>query len=317
MWEYRNQELSGVLRIGTRGSALALKQTGNMAALIRERYPQLMIETRIVKTKGDVLDNVSLMHIGGKGVFVKELEEALLNDVVDIAVHSAKDVPAVLLDGLSIVAVPKREDVRDVLIAKGNRKLERMPPKARIATGSLRRACQLEALLPGLEIVPLRGNIETRIRKGREGDWDGVILAAAGIKRMGWHEVITQFLPIETMLPAVGQGTLCIEALTERGELQEALSFLNDKTSALTLATERAFLKRMGGSCRLPLAAYAQINGDKVSVRGLIGAPKGGNIIRGEQQGDILAHQELGEALAEQLLVNGGALLLSEAHRWT
>ncbi|MCF8054967.1 MAG: hydroxymethylbilane synthase [Deltaproteobacteria bacterium] len=303
------------LRIGTRGSALALRQTGIVAEKIKLRYPDWEIEVLPIKTKGDVLSNVSLMEIGGKGVFVKELEEAVLGGMVDIAVHSAKDVPAILLAGLQIIAVPEREDVRDVLVAKDNRKLERMPRKARIGTGSLRRACQLEALLPGLEIVPLRGNIDTRIRRGREGDLDGVILAAAGIKRMGWNEAITQFIPIETMLPAVGQGALCLEARAERTELRDALSFLNDVHTEKTLAAERAFLAQMGGSCHLPLAAYAQITDKGMLIKGLIGSHSGGEIVRDEVHGNIADFRQLGEELANRLLANGGMRLLTEAQR--
>ncbi|MEI7590430.1 MAG: hydroxymethylbilane synthase [Deltaproteobacteria bacterium] len=316
MLKFNGGNLKGTLRIGTRGSALAMKQTEMIAGMLKNRYHELLVETIVIKTQGDILDNISLLVIGGKGVFVKELEDALLSGEVDIAVHSLKDMPAQIPDGLEISAILQREDARDVLISKDNKKLERMPRKARIGTGSMRRSCQLENNLPGIEIVPIRGNIDTRIRKGKEGDLDGVILAAAGIKRMGWESVISQFIPIETMLPAVGQGAICIEQKTGRAELKNVLAFLNDATSAIEVGAERAFLLEMGGGCRLPLAAYAKIKNDILTIKGIVGAVKGGELIKDELQGSLTDAGKMGTQLAQQLLNAGGYAFLADARKY-
>ncbi|MDD5712482.1 MAG: hydroxymethylbilane synthase, partial [Smithellaceae bacterium] len=202
------RNIADILRIGTRGSGLALTQTDWVAKKIGALFPELVIEKVIIKTKGDIMEDVSLAKVGGKGLFVKEIEEALLDGRIDAAVHSMKDMPSEIPLGLTIGAIPQREDPRDVLISRDRMKLEEMPAGARIGTGSLRRTFQLRNLLPDVTVVPLRGNLDTRIRKIETEGLDGVIVAAAGIRRMGWQEKVAQFLPVEVMLPAIGQGAL-------------------------------------------------------------------------------------------------------------
>ncbi|TRZ76712.1 MAG: hydroxymethylbilane synthase, partial [Deltaproteobacteria bacterium] len=215
------------MRIGTRGSLLALTQTNWVAERLRRETPAVAVETVVIKTKGDILQDVPLAKVGGKGLFVKEIEDALLRDEIDIAVHSMKDVPMELPDGLEIGVMSEREDPRDVLISKDQRRLEDMPVGARIGTGSLRRGFQLLHLFPEIELVPLRGNLDTRIRKIQTESLDGIIVAAAGLKRMGWADRITQVIPVEIMLPAVGQGALGIELRTNDEAVRRAVSFIN------------------------------------------------------------------------------------------
>ena len=219
------------------------------------------MELVTIRTKGDIMQDVSLAAIGGKGLFIKEIEEALLRGDVDLAVHSMKDVPAELPEALEIAVTPLREDPRDVLISRGNRKLEEMPHGARIGTGSLRRAFQLRNRMPDLEIVPLRGNLDTRIRKLETEGLDGVIVAAAGIRRMGWASRVSQFIPVELMLPAVGQGVIGIETRRDDARCREVVAFLNDPVTFCEVGAERGFLKRLGGGCQLPIAAFAKKNG--------------------------------------------------------
>jgi len=294
---------------------LALTQSNAIAATIREQFPQLSVEIVVIKTKGDIMQDVSLVKIGGKGVFVKEIEEALLQGTIDLAVHSMKDVPAELPAGLTIGITPKREDPRDVLIANNNRKIEEMAKGARIGTGSLRRGYQLLNLLPDLEIVPLRGNLDTRIKKIEMDGLDGVILAAAGLRRMGWADKIVQYLPVELMLPAVGQGVLGLELRTDDLETREIVSFLDDETTRQEVGAERAFLSRLGGGCQLPIAAYGKVQGSQLLVRGLVGGMDGRVLIRDEVAGPVETSARLGLTLAEKILARGGRELLDEVAR--
>ncbi len=294
---------------------MALTQTKGIAKTIGEQFPQLAVEIVVIKTKGDIMQDVSLVKIGGKGVFVKEIEEALLKGTIDLAVHSMKDVPAELPAGLTIGVTPKREDPRDVLIAKDNRKIEEMAKGARIGTGSLRRGYQLLNLLPDLEIVPLRGNLDTRIKKIEMDGLDGVILAAAGLRRMGWADRIVQYLPVELMLPAVGQGVLGLELRTDDPETREIVSFLDDETTRQEVGAERAFLSRLGGGCQLPIAAYGKVLAGQLLVRGLVGGMDGRVLIRDEVAGPVETSAALGLALAEKILARGGRELLDEVAR--
>ena len=294
---------------------MALTQSNAIAATIREQFPQLSVEIVVIKTKGDIMQDVSLVKIGGKGVFVKEIEEALLQGTIDLAVHSMKDVPAELPAGLTIGITPKREDPRDVLIANNNRKIEEMAKGARIGTGSLRRGYQLLNLLPDLEIVPLRGNLDTRIKKIEMDGLDGVILAAAGLRRMGWADKIVQYLPVELMLPAVGQGVLGLELRTDDLETREIVSFLDDETTRQEVGAERAFLSRLGGGCQLPIAAYGKVQGSQLLVRGLVGGMDGRVLIRDEVAGPVETSARLGLTLAEKILARGGRELLDEVAR--
>lgn len=291
---------------------MALTQTNWIAGKIREQYPQMNVEIVVIKTTGDIMQNISLVKIGGKGVFVKEIEEALLNGSVDMAVHSMKDVPAELPDGLEIAVTPEREDPRDILISRDNIKIEAMPKGVRIGTGSLRRGYQLLNLLPDIEIVPLRGNLDTRIKKIDTDGLAGIILAASGIRRMGWANKIAQYLPVEMMLPAVGQGVLALEARTGDIDTHEAIAFLNHETTWLEVGAERAFLKHLGGGCQLPIAAYGKIQGSQLLVRGLVGGADGRVMIREEVAGPVDTGEALGTALAERILARGGRELLDE-----
>jgi hydroxymethylbilane synthase len=291
---------------------LALTQTNWVAGLIRERFPELNIEIVVIKTTGDIMQDVSLVQIGGKGVFVKEIEEALLNGRIDLAVHSMKDVPAEIPAGLEIAITPEREDPRDVLISRGNTQVEAMPRGARIGTGSLRRGYQLLNSLPDIKIVPLRGNLDTRIKKIEMDNLAGVIVAASGLKRMGWAGSVSQYLSVEFMLPAVGQGVLGLELRSQDNETRGVAAFLNHETTWLEVGAERAFLKRLGGGCRLPIAAYGKIQGNQLLVRGLVGGMDGRVMLRDEVSGATTSGQALGETLADKILARGGRELLDE-----
>jgi hydroxymethylbilane synthase len=303
------------LKLGTRGSALALTQSGWVADRIREYHPGIQVELVTIRTKGDILQEVSLAQIGGKGVFIKEIEEALLQGEVDLAVHSMKDVPAELPEELEIAVVPLREDPRDVLISRGGRKLEEMPDGARIGTGSLRRGIQIKNRMPGVEIVPMRGNLDTRIRKLEKEGLDGVILAAAGIRRMGWAAQVSQFLPVDVLIPAVGQGALGIETRRGDARCRDAAAFLNDPVTFCEVGAERAFLKRLGGGCLLPIACFAKKSGDEIALDGLVGSLDGRTVIRRQVRGPVSENLSLGEGLAEQILAEGGRTLLDEMYK--
>ncbi len=307
--------ISGTLRIGTRGSALALAQAGWVKEKIEKYHPGMGVNLVVIKTKGDIMQDVALVKIGGKGVFVKEIEEALLRGDIDLAVHSLKDVPAELPPGLAIAVTPEREDPRDVFVAKRHIKFEAMPRRAKIGTGSLRRGFQLRNIFPDVEIVPLRGNLDTRLKKVETEDLDAVVVAAAGIRRMGWVSRVTQFLPVETIIPAVGQGTLAIEVREGDGMVREALAFLNHEPTWREARTERAFLRRLGGGCQLPLAAYARTEGPAIKITGLLGTIDGRVMIREELRGPADAGDALGAQLAEAILERGGRAILDMVYR--
>jgi hydroxymethylbilane synthase len=294
---------------------LALTQSQWVAARIREQHPDAVVELVIIKTKGDIMQDVSLVQIGGKGLFIKEIEEALLRGDVDIAVHSMKDVPAELPEELEIAVTPPREDPRDVLISRNNRKLEEMPHGARIGTCSLRRGFQLRNRMPDLDIVPLRGNLDTRIRKLGTEDLAGVIVAAAGMRRMGWVAKISQFIPVEVMLPAVGQGVLGIE--TRRGDpsVLDAIAFLHDPVTWCEVGAERAFLQRLGGGCQLPIAAFAKKTGEEIAIGGLVGSVDGRVMIRHDMKGPASDFEVLGRELADHILAQGGRAILDQVYQ--
>jgi hydroxymethylbilane synthase len=299
------------IKIGSRGSKLALTQANLVADRIKKEAPDINIEICVIKTSGDIMQDISLLKIGGKGVFVKEIEDALLSGAIDLAVHSMKDVPTQTPDGLVFAAVLPREDVRDILVSKGARKIEQMRKGAKIGTGSMRRSSQLLAMLPDLEIVSLRGNLETRLKKIDTEKLDGVIVAAAGVKRMGLTGEITQYLPVELMLPAVGQGALGVEIRADDNRLRELVTKINHVPTHTEIIAERAFLRRLGGGCLLPIAALGKLTGDKLSLEGLVAAPRGGEIIRDKVQGPATQAEELGEKLAEIILERGGKKILN------
>jgi len=298
------------IKIGTRGSKLALTQTNFVADKLKKAIPDAEVEICVIKTSGDIMQDVSLLTIGGQGVFVKEIEEALLSEKIDLAVHSMKDVPGENPEGLIFSAILPREDVRDVLVSRNNIKLEFMPKGAKIGTGSQRRGAQIKALLPDVSIVPLRGNIETRIKKIETENINGVILAAAGMKRNGLAEKITQFLPVETMLPAVGQGALGLQIRKDDTELAKACAALNDTTTAAEVAAERAFLRALGGGCRLPIAALGKLDGRMLTLEGMVAAPNGSTMIREKLSGTINDVEAMGKKLAEIVLDKGGRRLM-------
>ena len=298
------------LKIGTRGSKLALTQTNFVADKIKKLMPEADMEICVIKTSGDIMQDVSLLTIGGQGVFVKEIEEALLSKKIDLAVHSMKDVPGETPEELIFAAILPREDVRDVLVARNNIKMEFMPKGAKIGTGSQRRGAQIKAMLPDVNIVPLRGNIDTRLKKIETENLTGVILAAAGMKRMGLAERITQFLPVETMLPAVGQGALGLQIRKADVDLAKTCAGLNDATTATEVTAERSFLRALGGGCRLPIAALGKLEKDRLLLEGMLAAPNGTTVIRDKVSGAKEEAEELGKKLAEIILEKGGKKLL-------
>jgi hydroxymethylbilane synthase len=302
------------LVIGTRGSPLAVWQANHVADRLRTAFPGLVVTLETIRTTGDKILDVPLAQVGGKALFVKEIEESLLEHRVDLAVHSMKDVPTDLPTGLNIVAIPEREDPFDVLISRTGTRFTDLPIGARVGTSSLRRQAQLLHHRADLSIIPLRGNLETRLRKlGTEG-LDAIVLAAAGVKRLGWTDRITEFLSPDICLPAIGQGALGIEGrVPSRGEdsraAQTGAALDHGKTRAAVL-TERAFLRRLEGGCQVPFAAHATISKDRLRVRGLVATPDGKRVIAGEQQGWQHEAETVGIALAEDLLTRGAAEIL-------
>jgi hydroxymethylbilane synthase len=304
-----------VIIVGSRGSRLALRQTELVLAELSRRFPGRRFQVQEVRTTGDRRPEVSLAAIGGQGVFVKELETALRARRVDLAVHSLKDVPAEVGRGLVLAAVTERGDVRDTVVSRGQRRLAELPAGSRVGTGSLRRAVQVRALRPDLEVVDLRGNVDTRLRKVEEGHVDAAILAAAGLARLGYLERAAELLDTGAMLPAIGQGALTLEARADDAEVIEMASALEHRDTRLATTAERAFLARLGGGCRLPMAALGIVEGGSLRLRGLIADPKGRRLLRGEVAGPSSEAEALGASLAEQLLSQGAAELIAEAAR--
>ncbi|MCJ7545430.1 MAG: hydroxymethylbilane synthase [Deltaproteobacteria bacterium] len=299
------------IKIGTRGSKLALQQSAWVRKRIAERHPELSIEVVRIKTTGDKITDVPLAQVGGKGLFVKEIEEALLRGDIDLAVHSMKDVPTDLPSGLHLGAITEREDPRDVLISREGQRLKQLPVGARIGTSSLRRKAQLLAINPQWEIIPLRGNLDTRIRRLETAGLDAVIVAAAGVRRMGLEQKVTEPLPFTTMLPAVGQGALGIEC-REEGGINELIAFLRHAESTMAVQGERAFLRRLEGGCQVPIAAYGKVERGRLLLRGLVARLDGSQLFRAEAQGDD--PESVGKQVAEDLLVQGAEEVLQEIY---
>ena len=297
------------LRIATRGSRLALAQSGLVAAALREHG--MPAELLTVRTSGDRLRG-PLHTSGGKGLFVKEIEEALLEDRADLAVHSAKDLPARSAPGLAVVAVPPRADARDALVGREpGASLAGLPRGARVGTGSVRRTAQLLARRPDLDVVPLRGNVDTRLRRLEEGDLAAVILACAGLERLGLAAHIHERIDPAHMLPAVNQGLLAIQA-REGSELAASLAALGDPAATACVRAERAFLEELEGDCNVPLAALARVAGRELSLQGLVATPDGSRVVEGTRTGPGDEPEGLGRALAEELLGEGAAAILGE-----
>lgn len=297
------------LRIGTRGSALALAQASWVKEQIERAHPVRPVELQIIKTRGDSFLDTTIANIGGKGVFTKEIEDALLNGEIDLAVHSLKDLPTRLPENLIIAAVPSREDARDVLVARGNQTLAALPPASKIGTGSVRRRAQLLHFRSDLVTVSIRGNIDTRLKKLDAGEVDALVLAAAGLKRIGVEDRITEYLPDEVCVSAVGQGALGIE--TRNDGASEWLKFLHDPAAFAEATAERALLDRLGGGCHVPIGARARAEGDALRMVGMVASLDGRSLCRGEISGQAAEAEKLGKRLAEQLLARGADKLLS------
>ena len=296
------------IRIGTRGSQLALVQSRWVQACVQRQLPDFTVELVTITTSGDRFVEQPLSLIGGKGLFVKEIEEALQSGVIDCAVHSLKDVPGDLAPGLVLAAIPPREDVRDVLITTDGRRLDQLVPGARVGTSSLRRMALVRAARPDLEVVNLRGNVDTRLRKLDRGDFGAVILAAAGLNRLGIKRSGVAYCDPGEFVPAIGQGALAIESRAD--ETAALLAPLDDTITRSAVVAERAFLARAGGSCRTPLAAHATITEHHLVLRALIASPDGRQVVRGERRGAAVDGAALGAELAEELLGKGGAEIL-------
>jgi hydroxymethylbilane synthase len=300
--------------MGTRGSPLARWQADHIAAALTRLHPGLEVEQRIIVTDGDRFQAGPVVDLGGKGVWVKEIEEALLTGTIDLAVHSLKDVPAQLASGLVLAAIPARADPRDVLVSRSGQSLGTLPPGSRVGTSSLRRVCQVRALRSDLLVELLRGNVDTRLRKVADGIVDAAILAAAGLDRLGLAGRITERLEPEVMLPAIGQGALAVETRTDDARVRELCAALSDPDAEVTVAAERALLAGLGAGCRTPVAGYAvvQAGAGVVVLRGLVGRPDASEILRDEVRGPVDRAAALGSTLADRLRARGADRILAE-----
>lgn len=298
--------------IGTRGSKLARTQAGLLADSLAKQLPDYNIILKEITTKGDRILDKPLSKIGGKGLFIKEIELALLAGEIDLAVHSLKDLPTKLAEEFKIAAIPKRANPLDILISKENKKLAELPQGAKIGTGSLRRKSQLLNYRPDLKVIAIRGNIDTRLKKLFKQDLDGIILAASGLIRMGWEDKITQYLSPEISIPAVGQGALAVEIRSDDEKMEELLRKINHQTSQRLVKAERSFLKKLEGSCKVPIGAYAELKGEQLSIEGMVAKTDGTKLIREELSGELSDADLLGLELAEKLLEQGAEQILAE-----
>lgn len=302
------------LVIATRESPLALEQAESVKSLINAHHPHIQIELLGITTEADRRLNVTLTDIGGKGLFVKELEEALFDGRADIAVHSVKDVPMELPPGLSLPVMVKREEARDAFISNDYQTLMQLPAGAVVGTSSLRRQTQLRALRPDIEFKHLRGNINTRLSRLDQGDFDAIILAGAGLKRMGLASRIRSYLSVEESLPSAGQGALGIECREDDEATLSLIMPLNDKTTFDCVSAERALCRRLGGGCKVPVAAYAQMKGKELWLRGLVSNLTGSNILRAKREGGPEHADSIGTRVAEELIEQGAEKILKEFH---
>ena len=303
--------------IATRGSQLALWQAEHIKSRLMAQYEGLEVELLILKTKGDIILDVPLAKVGGKGLFVKEIEEALLAGTADLAVHSMKDVPMVLPEGLTLGAVPEREVCTDLFLSEKYAALEDLPQGAKLGTSSLRRQSQALALRPDLEVAMLRGNVETRLRKMKEGQYDAIILARAGVKRLGLGASLQQDLTPPSFLPAVGQGALGIEIREDRPEMRELVAFLDHMPTRLCVTAERAFLRRLDGGCQVPIAAHAVLDGEELVLEALVADPLGKVVFRDTVRcaATLEEADAAGQKLAEKLLADGADKILAELYQ--
>ena len=298
------------LRIGSRGSQLALWQAHHISALLREKGHE--VELEIIKTTGDKITDVALAMVGTKGMFTKEIEEALAEGRVDLAVHSLKDLPTELSLGFEIAAITTRENTCDVFCSKQYASVDELPERAKVGTSSLRRQAQLKARRPDLDIHPLRGNVDTRLRKLEEGEYDAIILAAAGLNRLGKTQLVKQVIPPDVMCPAAGQGALGIEIRAGDAATRQHLAFLDDPAARATTTCERALLNRLGGGCQVPIGASATMKNGRLHLEAIVAHPDGSQVLRESRDGDDPV--KLGDAVGETLLKRGGDLILEEVY---
>lgn len=300
------------ITIGTRGSTLARTQAGLIAAQLRAAWPDLDVMVRIITTEGDRKLDVATTRLG-KGAFVKEIELALLECEIDVAVHSCKDLPTESVPGLMLAAFPRRADVRDTLVSRTGERLAELPAGAVVGTGSNRRRAQLLMSRPDLQVADIRGNVETRLRKIMEGQYDAVLLAAAGLDRLGWLDRATEILSPDVMLPAPAQGALAVQTRTDNLSLLSLLEPLNDAATRAAVTAERAFLAGLGGGCRIPIGAHARLSASRLILDGIVAAPDGTAHVRRRIEGNPTASGDLGARLAEQMIQLGANELLAEA----
>src|SRR5438477_2329116 len=298
------------LRIGSRGSQLALWQANHISALLRARGHEIEIE--IIHTTGDKTTDVAPAHVGTTGMFTKEIEEALPAGRVDLAVHSLKDLPTELSEGFEIAAITERQDPRDAFCSRHYSKIEDLPQGARVGTSSLRRQAQLKAIRPDLDIHPLRGNVDTRLRKLEQGEYNAIILAAAGLKRLGKTELIKQIIPAEIMCPAAGQGALGIEIREGDSTTRELLAFLNDENARAATTCERALLNSLGGGCQVPIGAFAEMKNGKLHLESIVADPDGSKVLRDSRDGTD--PEKLGNDAGAELLSRGGDEILEAVY---
>ncbi len=304
--------MKNTIIIGTRGSQLALWQANFIKSEIERLFDGIKVELNIIKTTGDRITDRPLAMVGGKGLFVKEIENALLNNEIDLAVHSMKDMPGILPDGLTIGAIPERENPFDVLISKENRMLSDYPTGARVGTSSLRRASQLKHIRPDLTIESIRGNLDTRIRKLKSGEYDAIVLAAAGLRRLGQESEITEYLDEFVMVPAVGQGALCIETRENDPDIAQIMAKLDHPDTRHCVTAERAFLRQIEGSCHIPVACFGKMEQEKVILTAIVASEDGSQVIREQLCSSIDNIEQSGRTLADTVLEKGGKLILEQ-----
>lgn len=303
-----------ILRIATRKSPLALWQAHYVSSMLKHHHPELEVELVTMVTQGDKILDTPLAKVGGKGLFVKELETGMLEGRADIAVHSMKDVPVEFPTGLHLAAICEREDPRDAFVSNNYSSLNDLPQGARLGTSSLRRQSQIAAFRPDLKIIDLRGNVNTRLKKLDDGEYDAIILAAAGLKRLEFEDRITQYIDTEICLPAIGQGAVGIECRNDDARVHNLIAPLNDYKTQIRVKTERAMNERLQGGCQVPIAGYAEFEKGLIMMRGLVGQVDGKKIIRGDIAGPADSAEELGIVLAEDLLSRGADKILNELY---
>ncbi|MCE5242040.1 MAG: hydroxymethylbilane synthase [Desulfobacteraceae bacterium] len=304
-----------IIRIGTRGSLLALRQSTNVKEALEAHWRGLRVDLEIIRTTGDRIVDVPLAKVGGKGLFVKEIEDALLAGAIDLAVHSMKDVPALLPDGLEVGVTPKREDQRDVLVSAIARDFAGLPRGAKVGTSSLRRSAQVKRLRPDVEVFNLRGNLDTRLRKLAEGQYDAIVLAAAGLHRMGWKDRITAYLEPGEFVPAIGQGAIGIEFRSDDAEVRRVLAPLHDPETEVAVAAERSLLRELEGGCQVPIGGFARVYGDNVELTGMVSSLDGREMYRVIRSAARAEAVRLGRSVARELLGAGAGRILDEVYR--